>query len=142
MHRVCRLMVCAWLLCALVVSTACTKSEAPAPATAGTTTGEGIAIEFRSDSDPPTFGDNTFEVTVRQGGAPVTDATVTAAFSMPAMPSMNMPEMRSAATLAPQGEGRYRGAGQLSMAGTWNVVVRVSRGAEELGSHRLSIVAK
>jgi hypothetical protein len=137
----CRRVVCTWLLGATLASTACTKSEAP-PATAGTTTGEGMAIEFRNQSDPPTSGDNTFDVTVMKDGAAVTDATVTAAFSMPAMPSMNMPEMRSTATLAPQGEGRYRGTGQLSMAGTWNVVVRVTRGTEELGSHRLSIVAK
>jgi len=137
-----RLMVCSWLLTASLASVACTTSEPSTQVTAGTTTGEGMAIEFRSESDPPTFGDNTFEVTVRKGGVAVADATVTAAFSMPAMPSMNMPEMHSTITLAPQGEGRYRGNGQLSMAGTWNVVVRVSRGTEELGSQRLSIVAK
>jgi hypothetical protein len=137
-----RLTVGAWLLGVSLVSVACTKGDPPSQATAETTTGEGMAIEFRSESDPPKFGDNTFEVTVRKGGTPVTDATVTAAFSMPAMPSMNMPEMRSTATLAPQGQGRYRGTGQLAMAGTWNVVVRVSRGTEEIGSQRLSIVAK
>lgn len=137
-----RLVVCAWLAGAMVVSTACSKSEPSPPATAGMTAGAGMVIEFRSESDPPKSGDNTFEVTIRKDGALVTDATVTAAFSMPAMPSMNMPEMHSTATLAAQGDGRYRGTGQLSMAGTWNVVVRVSRGAEELGSHRLSIVAK
>jgi nitrogen fixation protein FixH len=130
------------LLSATLVSVACTKSDTPSIVIPGTTTGEGLAIEFRSESNPPTSGDNTFDVTVRRGGAPVTDATVTAAFSMPAMPSMNMPEMHGTATLAPQGEGRYRGTGQLSMAGTWNVVITVSRGTEDLGSHRLSLVAK
>ena len=74
--------------------------------------------------------------------APVSDATVTAVFSMPAMPSMNMPAMRTTVTLAPDGEGRYRGTGQLSMAGTWNVHVTATRDSKELGSKSLSIVAK
>jgi nitrogen fixation protein FixH len=108
----------------------------------GTTTGAGMEIGFRAEAEPPRVGDNAFEVTVRKDGAPLADATVTAVLSMPAMPSMNMPEMHSNATLATVGEGRYRGIGQLSMAGTWNVTVTVSRGAEELGTTRLSIVVK
>ena len=48
------------------------------------------------------------------------------------MPSMNMPAMRSAATLSHQGAGRYRGNGELSMGGTWTVNVTASRGAEEI----------
>jgi len=102
-----------------------------------------LAIEFRSEPDPPKAGDNTFEVTVKEpDGSPVTDATVTTVFSMPAMPSMNMPAMRSTATLGHEASGRYRGAGQLSMGGTWNVTVTVSRGFEELGSKKFSVVAK
>ena len=124
-----------------IVSAACSNADPPSAAIPGTTTGTGMAIEFRREAGPPTAGDNTFEVTVTKDGAPVTDATVTAVFSMPAMPAMNMPEMRSSLALVPQGEGRYRGTGQLSMAGTWNILVKVSRGPEELGSHRLSIVA-
>jgi hypothetical protein len=72
----------------------------------------------------------------------VTDATVTTVFSMPAMPSMNMPAMRSTATLAHDAAGRYRGTGQLSMGGTWNVTVTVSRGPDELGRKTFSIIAK
>ena len=121
---------------------ACSTSEVPPAVTQGTTTGEGMDIGFRSESAPPTAGDNLFEVTVTKDGAPVSDATVTAVFSMPAMPSMNMPEMRSTATLAPDGEGRYRGTGRLSMAGTWNVRVTVTRDSKELGTKSLSIVAK
>ena len=105
--------------------------------------GQGVAIEFRSEPDPPASGDNTFEVVVTQpDGSPVTDATVEAVFSMPAMPAMNMPAMRSTAALAHEGAGRYRGIGQLSMGGTWNVTVTVSRGAEELGRRNLSVIAK
>lgn len=120
------------------------QSAQPAPASQSpAVTAQDLAIEFRSEPDPPEAGSNTFEVTVKQpDGSPVSDATVTTVFSMPAMPSMNMPAMRSTATLAHQGSGQYRGPGQLSMGGTWSVTVTVSRGAEELGSKKFSVVAK
>lgn len=108
----------------------------------GTTTGAGMEIGFSSESGPPTSGENRFEVTVKENGSPVDDATITIVFSMPAMPSMNMPEMHTSARLQPAGGGRYRGSGQLSMAGTWNVRVTVTRNGHELGSKRLSIVAR
>lgn len=146
----------AWLLTLAVIATGCTQSrESPSesgarqaadPDSAGppaAATGQAVTIEFRSTPDPPRSGDNTLEVTVKQpDGSAVTDATVTAVFSMPAMPSMNMPAMRSDATLAHEAGGRYRGSARLLMAGTWNVTVAVSRGSEELGSRRFSLVAK
>jgi nitrogen fixation protein FixH len=136
-----QLIAGAGILCAMLCA-ACSKDEAAGPVTAGTTTGAGMAIAFRSQTDPPVAGKNTFEVTVTKDGAPVADASVRARFTMPAMPSMNMPEMHSEATLEPVGGGRYRGTGELSMAGTWNVRVIVSKGAEQLGTQTLSIVAK
>lgn len=133
----------ALVLCFGLLFAACSGGGgSTTPAAQGTTTGAGMEIEFRSESDPPKSGDNGFEVMVKKDGAAVSDAKVTAVFSMPAMPSMNMPAMRSDADLAHEGEGRYRGTGQLSMAGTWNVLVTVSRGGEELGTKTLSIVAK
>ena len=142
MSRVSRRSQCAWILIAGLAAITCSTSEVPPAVTQGTTTGEGMDIRFRFESAPPTSGDNLFEVTVRKDGAPVADAAVTAVFSMPAMPSMNMPEMRSTATLTPAGNGRYRGAGRLSMAGTWNVRVTVVRDSQVLGTRSLSIVAK
>jgi hypothetical protein len=127
----------------------CQSAEQPPPGGApppavnqsGATTGA-VSIDFRSEPDPPTSGDNTIEVIVRQrDGSPVTDARVEVVFSMPAMPSMNMPAMRSAAALTHQAEGRYRGTGELSMDGTWNVAVTVFRGAEQIGSRNLSVIA-
>ena len=83
-----------------------------------------MTVTFLSAPDPPKSGDNSFLVTVKQpDGTPVTDGQVKAVFSMPAMPSMNMPAMRADAALMPQGSGVYRGTGQLSMSGTWNVEV-------------------
>ena len=139
-----------------LTASACTR-EAEAPSTehhippadatpasqASPTSPEGISIEFSSTPDPPEAGDNTFEATVKgPDGAPVTDATVTAVLSMPAMPSMNMPAMRSEAALTHAGDGRYRGAGQLSMSGTWNVSVAVARSGQQIAAKKLSIVAK
>lgn len=142
MHRGSRLIVHVWLLGAMLASPACTKSEPPTPVTAKTTTGEGMVIAFRSESDPPTSGDNTFEVTVSKDGAAVTDATVTVTFSMPAMPTMNMPAMSTEVALTHEGEGTYRGAIQLSMAGTWTVMIDATRAGAELGTQRFSVVAK
>ena len=114
-------------------------SSVAAPAAGG----QGLAIDFRSQPDPPRSGQNAVEVDVKQpDGTPVTDATVKVVFSMPAMPSMNMPAMKTETTLAHDSGGRYRGAGELQMSGTWTVNVTVSRGAEEIGSRNLSIVAK
>jgi hypothetical protein len=139
-------LVCLGAFC--LISGGCTRSAEAPPAGettqgAGTTTaGQGVVIEFQSEPDPPASGENSFEVVVTQGGAPVTDATVEAVFSMPAMPSMNMPAMRSTTALTHEGAGRYRGTGQLAMSGTWNVMVTASRGAQEVGRRNLSIVAK
>jgi hypothetical protein len=38
--------------------------------------------------------------------------------------------------------GRYRGNGQLSMSGTWNVAVTASREGQPIGRRTFSIVAK
>ena len=125
------------------VPAATTESQAPAAGGQPPSTGQGLSIAFRSDPDPPTSGDSAYEVTVTQpDGSPVTDATVNVVFSMPSMPSMNMPAMRSEAPLAHQGAGRYRGNGQLSMNGTWSVLVTVSRGAEDIGRRTFSVIAK
>ena len=106
-------------------------------------TSEGVAIDFRSDPDPLKSGDNAIEVTVRQpDGSPVIDASVMAVFSMPAMPAMNMPAMRTEAPLTHVEGGRYRGTGQLSMDGTWNVAVTASRDGQPIGRRTFSIVAR
>jgi hypothetical protein len=117
-------------------------SGAAAISATGPATG-GIDIALASDPNPPKSGDNSFAVTVKQAdGSALTDGRVTAVFSMPAMPSMNMPAMKSDATLLHQGGGTYRGPGQLSMAGTWDVTVSVSRNGQEVGNRRFSLVAK
>ncbi|MBI3047835.1 MAG: FixH family protein [Acidobacteria bacterium] len=114
-------------------------STPAAPAQTGT---EVVDITLKTDPDPVRTGENTFEVMVMQDGTPVTDAMVTTEFFMAAMPAMNMPEMRTKTELTHQGNGIYRGKGQVMMAGNWDVTVMVMRGGQEIGSEKLTLTAK
>jgi hypothetical protein len=79
---------------------------------------------------------------VTEGGQPVTDADVSVELFMAAMPSMNMAEMKNSVPLKHEGNGRYRGAGNVMMAGRWDATVSVKRGGQEIGNRRVAIVAK
>lgn len=104
---------------------------------------ERLSITFRSEPDPPRSGDNQFEAVVKApDGKPVTDAEVSVLFFMAAMPSMSMPAMRNQVKLTHAGDGVYRGAGQVMMAGRWDVTVNVLRDGQRIGSHQLSVVAR
>jgi nitrogen fixation protein FixH len=103
----------------------------------------GTQITFRTVPDPPKTGDNQLEATVKDArGNPIDDAEVTVQFFMPAMPTMNMPAMKSDAKLAPAGGGVYRGTGQVMMAGRWDATVTVVRGGQRLGTKQLPVVAR
>jgi len=102
-----------------------------------------VDIAFRTLPDPPTTGDNQLEATVKDAnGRPVEDAEVSVQFFMPAMPTMNMPAMRSEANLSPAGGGVYRGTGQVMMAGRWDATVTVTLGGQRLGTKQLLVVAR
>ena len=75
-------------------------------------------------------------------GKPIDDAEVTVQFFMPAMPTMNMPAMRSEAKLSPAGAGVYRGSGQVMMVGKWNATVSVKQGGKEIGQKKVIVSAK
>jgi RND family efflux transporter MFP subunit len=113
------------------------------PAPTGAAAPAGTQITFRTVPDPPKTGDNQLEATVRDAaGKPIDDAEVTVQFFMPAMPTMNMPTMKSDAKLAPAGGGVYRGNGQVMMAGRWDATVTVVRGGQRLGTKQLPVVAR
>ncbi len=119
------------------------ESPAGVPSSAPAAPTERLSITFRPQPDPPRTGESTFEVIVKDSaGMPVADAEVTATLFMPAMPTMNMPAMRSATTLAPAGNGVYRGTGQVLMGGRWDVTVNVSRGGQRLGTGQFALTAK
>jgi membrane fusion protein, copper/silver efflux system len=116
--------------------------EAPAPSTAGPAA-VGTEITFRTVPDPPKAGENQLEATVKDAaGKPIDDAEVTVQFLMPAMPTMNMPAMRSEARLSPAGGGVYRGMGQVMMAGRWDTTIIVTRRGQRLGTKQLQVVAR
>lgn len=116
---------------------------APAPAASGATSRERLSITLRSEPDPPRSGENQLEAVVTTPeGTPVTDAEVSVVFFMAAMPSMNMPAMRTEARLVHAGGGVYRGTGQVMMAGRWDVTVNVLRDGRRIGSQQTSVVAR
>jgi len=128
----------------LLLGTACSDDRPPVAGSSPSASADkqALSITFRT-LESPTAGDNKVEAVVKQAdGTPITDATVAVTFRMPAMPTMNMPEMHSTAPLVHEGEGRYVGTGQLDMAGSWNVTVAVSRAGTQLGSARFTVLAK
>jgi RND family efflux transporter MFP subunit len=102
-----------------------------------------LDITFRALVDPPKTGENPFEVVLKDSsGKPVTDAEVSVRFFMPAMPTMNMPAMQNSAALLHSGNGVYRGAAQVLMSGNWDVTVIAARAGKEIGSRKLSMIAR
>jgi hypothetical protein len=118
------------------------NSGRPAPAVGISTPGQNVDVTLTSEPNPPRAGENTFDVMVMSGGQPVTDADVSVEFFMPAMPTMKMPEMRNSVALKHEGGGRYRGAGNVMMAGNWDATVSVKRGGQEIGNQKFPITAK
>ena len=112
------------------------SAPAPAPSTAP------VDITLMNEAQPVKAGENTFDVMVMQGGQPVTDAEVSLQFYMAAMPQMKMPEMKNSVSLSHEGGGRYRGAGNVMMAGNWDTTVMVMRGGQEIGSRKVTLTAK
>ncbi len=114
-------------------------AEARQPAAAART----VAIALTSVPDPPRAGMTQFQATVATAdGQPVTDAAVTLVLYMPPMPSMNMPAMRSEASLGHAGQGVYRGSLDVMMNGRWEATVTAIRGTERLGTRQMTLMAR
>jgi hypothetical protein len=77
------------------------------------------------DKNPPITGKNNVDILVKDKmGMAVTDAKTVVEYSMPAMPGM--PAMNYKADAELKGE-TYKAVISPSMAGSWNVAIRVSR---------------
>jgi hypothetical protein len=91
------------------------------------------------DKNPPVTGDNGVTVSVKDaGGKVVKDAKVIVDYSMPAMPGM--PAMNYKADAVLKGE-EYKAVMNLSMAGSWNVAVKISASGKS-GSMKFTVDAK
>jgi hypothetical protein len=90
-------------------------------------TGE-LDVTMTIDRNPPIVGDNGVTVTVKDlAGKAITDAKVVIDYSMPAMPGMPAMKYKSD---APFKGDTYKATINLSMAGAWNVAVKISRGSQ------------
>jgi len=91
------------------------------------------------DRNPPVTGDNGVTVSVKDAsGKLVKDAKVVVDYSMPAMPGM--PAMNYKADAVQKGD-EYKAVMNLSMAGSWNITVKISAGGKN-GSMKFTIDAK
>jgi hypothetical protein len=87
-----------------------------------------LDITMTIDKNPPVVGDNAIAVKVKDlAGKGVTDAKVVIDYSMPAMPGM--PAMRYKSEAPLKGDA-YKATINLSMAGAWNVAVKITRGSQ------------
>jgi Cu(I)/Ag(I) efflux system membrane fusion protein len=119
------------------------QQAAGAPASAGAAPGS-AKIELRAAGELRGGEDNTFQVTLTDAsGKGISDAQVTVTLVMPAMPSMNMPEMKNSFDLVWDG-GRqmYVGKGKVPMAGSWNELVEARKGSALIASARMRVSAK
>ena len=106
------------------------------------------SVVLVTQPNPPVAGANAFTATIKDAaGNPVVGADVTVTFVMPAMPSMNMPEMKSTLALKAVGDrpadaGQYTGKGSLRMAGRWNVTVTAKIKDKVVAEEKLTLTAK
>ncbi len=84
-----------------------------------------LDVTIRIDRNPPIVGNNNLEIGLKDSsGREVTDARVSVDYGMPAMPGMPAMNYRTDTKL--QG-GKYGAAVKFSMAGSWNVTVKINR---------------
>jgi len=102
-------------------------------------------ITLSTSPDPPKgAAEASFRVTlVDSEGKAIPDATVKVTLVMPAMPAMNMAEMRNSFDLPwMSAHGMYMGQGNVPMTGTWNVTVEATRQGAVIATHRTRLGAR
>jgi len=91
------------------------------------------------DRNPPVVGDNAVSLTVKDAsGNVVKDAQVKVEYSMPAMPGM--PAMNYKAEAVQKGD-EYQTTMGISMAGSWNIAVKITR-AGKTATMKFTVDAK
>lgn len=91
-----------------------------------------LSVMVKMDKNPPVLGENGISVAVKDpAGKEVTDAGVKVEYTMPAMPGM--PPMNYGTVLA-LNKNVYQGKLNFSMAGPWNIVVKIVRGGKTVST--------
>ena len=91
-----------------------------------------LSLVVTMDKNPAVTGENGISVVVKDSaGKEVTDAGVKIEYTMPAMPGM--PPMNYGAVLALKGNV-YQGKLNFSMAGPWNIVVKIVRSGKTVST--------
>ncbi len=96
-------------------------------------------VKVTLKQNPPIVGNNDMVVEIKDSsGKAVTDAKVVVNYSMPAMPGMPPMNYKTDAMLH---GNQYHARMNLSMAGPWNIEVRISR-AGKTTSAKFNVDAK
>ena len=99
-------------------------------------------LTFSTDPKPlKVAAVNTFRVQLTDAaGKPIANAQIKVTVVMPAMPAMNMPEMRVTSELVWNGR-EYEGKVQVPTAGVWNVTVEAVREGQAIASTHERLMA-
>ena len=96
-------------------------------------------VEVKIDKNPPVVGDNNMIIGITDAsGKYIKDAKVKVEYSMPAMPGM--PAMRYKTDAELKGN-EYKAKMNLSMSGSWNVAVKITR-AGKTSTMKFTVDAK
>ncbi|MGA2349104.1 MAG: efflux RND transporter periplasmic adaptor subunit [Terracidiphilus sp.] len=125
-------------------------TDQQAQSTSSSTNGESpkasaAKIAFHANPDPLKAGEDAqFQVNLTDGNQkPITDAQVTVSLVMPAMPFMDMPEMKSSFNLSwAAGSQMYMGKGQAPSPGSWNVLVEAHKNGGVIASFHTRMSAR
>lgn len=99
-------------------------------------------IELTTAPSPAQKGSNTVKVKLTDPeGKPISGADVKVTFFMAAMPSMNMPEMKTVIKGMDKGAGMYEGEGDLGSPGMWEVTVTAKQNGQTLATKKVTIKA-
>lgn len=87
-----------------------------------------FTVQVNIDKNPPVTGINKMNVAIKDAaGKAVTDAALSVAYGMPAMPGMGAMNYKAAAVL--KGES-YLSTINFSMAGPWFINIKISQGGK------------
>ena len=99
-------------------------------------------VTLSTQPSPAQKGSDTVRVKLTdEAGKPISGADVAVTFSMAAMPSMNMPAMKTPFKMTDNGDGTYEGKGDLESKGTWQVTVTAKQNGQTIATRKLAVKA-